>query len=84
LHDLRHSAAYRMAQDPGMPITDVQWILGHSHLTTTQIYVTPTEDDVIKGAREHFRRQAVPKPTPQPAPGYRAESLGILFGKGKP
>jgi site-specific recombinase XerD len=83
LHDLRHSAAYRMAQDPDMPITDVQWILGHAHLTTTQIYVMPTEDDVIKGAREHFRRQAAPKPPPQPAPGYRAESLGILFGKGK-
>ena len=23
LHDLRHSAAYRMARDPGMPLTDV-------------------------------------------------------------
>ena len=23
LHDLRHSAAYRMARDPQMPITDV-------------------------------------------------------------
>ena len=41
LHDLRHSAAYRMARDPQMPITDVQWILGHAHLSTTQIYVTP-------------------------------------------
>jgi len=23
LHDLRHTAAYRMARDPGMPLTDV-------------------------------------------------------------
>src|SRR2546429_6032922 len=36
LHDLRHTAAYRMARDPDMPLTDVQWILGHAHLSTTQ------------------------------------------------
>lgn len=29
LHDLRHTAAYRMARDPQMPLTDVQWVLGH-------------------------------------------------------
>jgi integrase len=26
LHDLRHTAAYRLARDPDMPITDVQWV----------------------------------------------------------
>jgi site-specific recombinase XerD len=81
LHDLRHTAAYRMARDPEMPITDVQWVLGHAHLTTTQIYVTPTADDVVRSVLAHHRRQAAPKPPPQPAPGYRPESLGILFGK---
>jgi integrase len=35
LHDLRHTAAYRMARDPKMPPTDVQWVLGHTHLSTT-------------------------------------------------
>ncbi|MGP5027055.1 hypothetical protein ACTXI4_18070 [Glutamicibacter ardleyensis] len=30
LHDLRHTAAYRMARDPRMPLTDVQWVLGHA------------------------------------------------------
>jgi integrase len=80
LHDLRHSAAYRMARDPEMSITDVQWILGHAHLTTTQIYVTPTPDDVVQSVLAHYERQTAPKPPPQPAPGYRAESLGILFG----
>ena len=30
LHDLRHSAAYRMARDPEMSLTDVQWVLGHA------------------------------------------------------
>ena len=27
------------SRDPDMPITDVQWVLGHASLTTTQIYV---------------------------------------------
>lgn len=36
LHDLRHTAAYRMARDPLMPLTDVQWVLGHAFLSTTQ------------------------------------------------
>ena len=43
LHDLRHTAAYRMARDPGLPVTDVQWILGHAHLSTTQRYLNPRE-----------------------------------------
>jgi integrase len=43
LHDLRHSAAYRLARDPDMPITDIQWVLGHSSLSTTQIYTNSRE-----------------------------------------
>ncbi len=40
LHALRHTAAYRMAQDPALPLTDVQYVLGHARLTTTQIYLS--------------------------------------------
>jgi site-specific recombinase XerD len=82
LHDLRHSAAYRLARDPQMPITDVQWILGHAHLSTTQIYVTATLDDVIGSVLEHHRRRAAaPAPVNHPAPEYRPESLDVLFGR---
>jgi site-specific recombinase XerD len=83
LHSLRHTAAYRLARDPGMPITDVQWILGHISLTTTQIYVVPTAEDVIEATLAHHHRQAEPRPAPPPAPGYRPESLDVLFGKGR-
>ena len=38
LHSLRHTAAYRMAEDPALPLTDVQFVLGHAQLTTTQIF----------------------------------------------
>jgi site-specific recombinase XerD len=81
LHDLRHSAAYRLARDPQMPITDVQWILGHAHLSTTQLYVTATAEDVIDHVLAHHRRQGEPAPPPQPAPGYRPETLDVLFGR---
>ena len=30
-----------MARDPGMPLADVQWVLAHAHLSTTQQYLTP-------------------------------------------
>jgi len=66
-----------------MPITDVQWILGHTSLTTTQIYVVPTAEDVIAATLAHHRRQAEPRAAPPPAPGYRPESLDVLFGKGR-
>jgi integrase len=39
LHDLRHSASYRLARDPQVPLTDIQWILGHAHLSTTELYL---------------------------------------------
>ena len=84
LHSLRHTAAYRLARDPAMPITDVQWVLGHASLTTTQIYVVPAAEDVIEAALAHHRRQAEPRAVlPEPAPGYRPESLDVLFGKGR-
>jgi len=82
LHDLRHTAAYRLARDPLVPITDVQWVLGHAHLSTTQRYVTPTAADVISDVVAHHRRPPVPAPPPAApaASGYRPESLRVLFG----
>jgi integrase len=86
LHDLRHTAAYRLARDPAVPITDVQWVLGHQSLSTTQLYVTPAAEDVIESTLAHHRRQAEPKPAQSPEPGlrYRPESLDVLFGRERP
>jgi integrase len=81
LHDLRHTAAYRMARDPQMPLTDVQWVLGHAHLSTTQRYLNPVTEDVIAGVLAFHARQRERDPAAPPAAGYRAESLQILFGE---
>jgi integrase len=84
LHDLRHSAATRMARDPQMSLTDVQWVLGHAHLSSTELYLTPTRDEVVAGVLAHHARQASRRdePTPPPpAPGYDPRSLSVLFGR---
>ncbi len=80
LHDLRHTAAYRMSRDPGMPLTDVQWILGHTQLTTTQIYTSaPVEEMIASVLAHHARRAAAPSLPAAGAPEYRPESLDVLF-----
>jgi len=89
LHDLRHTAAYRMARDPLMPLCDVQWVLGHVHLSTTQLYLTPAPTEVIAEVLAHHERRrqgaaAPPSAVPdggETASGYRAESLATLFSK---
>ena len=85
LHSLRHTAAYRMAEDPALPLTDVQLVLGHAQLTTTQIYLTPRKEEVIRRVLAHHAeqtRQAAGRARPAPAPGYRPEVLDVLFGNG--
>ena len=83
LHALRHTAAYRMAEDPALPLTDVQFVLGHAQLTTTQIYLTPRKEEVIRRVLAHHAEatlRATEKVKPVPAHGYRPETLQILFG----
>jgi integrase len=82
LHDLRHSAAKRMVRDPHLTLADVQWVLGHAHLSTTEIYTAPAPDEVITRVRAHHERQRTrqARPPAAPAPGYRPEVLAVLFG----
>jgi site-specific recombinase XerD len=85
LHSLRHTAAYRMAEDPALPLTDVQLVLGHAQLSTTQIYLTPRKEEVIRRVLAHHAeqtRQAAARLAPAAAPGYRPETLETLFGTG--
>ena len=84
LHDLRHTAAYRMARDPAMPLTDVQWVLGHAHLSTTQQLPEPA------ARRRDRERAGLPRsgsgtagPQRRPAAGYRAESLRGAVRRGR-
>lgn len=44
-HMLRHSLAKRMLNS-GAQLSEVQRVLGHTRLSTTGVYLTPSEDDV--------------------------------------
>jgi hypothetical protein len=72
-----------------LPLTDVQWVLGHAHLSTTQVYLTPMPADVIAGVLAHLRRGQLGggvDSAGHPAAGegeYRRDSLDVLFG-GRP
>lgn len=84
LHDLRHSAAKRMANDPKLALTDVQQVMGHARLTTTEVYLTPDSDEVIAAVLAHHALnadQANRTPPPPPAPGYDPHTLDVLFGR---
>ena len=86
LHALRHTAAYRMAEDPALPLTDVQLVLGHARLSTTQVYLTPRKEDVIRRVLAHHAGQACAAAGRQAAPlapGYQPETLDVLFGKNR-
>ncbi|MFF9858189.1 hypothetical protein [Streptomyces tendae] len=84
LHDLRHSAAARRVRDPKLTLSDVQWVLGHAHLSATEVYLTPHKDEVVAGVLAHHARQAredIQPAPPPPAPGYDPASLDVLFGR---
>lgn len=85
LHALRHTAAYRMSEDPLVSLTDVQFVLGHAQLSTTQIYVTPRQEDVVRRVLAHHasRAQRAAAPPPPPAPGYDPTTLAVLFGESR-
>ncbi|MEV8208444.1 site-specific integrase [Streptomyces sp. NPDC079189] len=87
LHDLRHTATYRMTSDPLVRLTDVQWVLAHKQLTTLQIYLTPDSDEIVGHMLAHHARQerkATEQPRPPlPAPGYDPASMDVLFGRPK-
>ena len=79
LHDLRHTAAYRMARDPSVPLTDIQWVMGHAHLSTTQRYLRPQMRDVIETMLAFYAKG--PEPASTVVGGYRPESIETLFGE---
>jgi hypothetical protein len=62
--------------DPRPPTGGIRTVLISDGAVTTA-------SDVVQSVLAYHQRQAAPKPPPQPAPGYRPESLGILFGSGQ-
>ena len=77
LHDLRHTAAARLARDPEFTLVEVQSILRHAHLSTTSRYTVVGLDDLIDKLAEHYQR---PAPVTQWSPGYDPGDVEAVFG----
>lgn len=87
LHSLRYAATYRMAEEPAVALTDVQYVLGHAAGTTTQPYLTAPQRG--RGPpRPGASRAADPAGHPSGSgpcrARYRPEALQALFGSVPP
>ncbi|WP_432945760.1 tyrosine-type recombinase/integrase [Kribbella sp. CA-253562] len=78
LHDLRHTAAARLLADPAFTLFDVQTILRHASVSTTQIYTQPRLEDLVGKVLEHYAR---PRPAgPSIEPPYDTAAVRELLG----
>lgn len=85
MHDLRHTCAIRMVRGGQLTLRDVQTILGHAHLSTTQMYLEQDDEEVYARVREHHAslesaRDSAPT---QVTTGYDAGDLAVLFGRSR-
>lgn len=83
MHDLRHTCALRMLRGKNLSVRDVQEILGHAHLSTTQTYLEEDPEEVIRRVHQHLadrqRREALPLTPTVPGLGYNPHDLALLF-----
>jgi integrase/recombinase XerD len=79
MHDMRHTCALRMVRSQTLSLRDVQTILGHAHLTTTQAYLIADDHEVHQRVRAYLARRDQ-QPSPVPAPGYDLGDLAVLLG----
>lgn len=77
LHDLRHTAATRLARDPEMTLVEVQTILRHAHLSTTALYTVVGLEDLVDKLAEHYARPVQPTSWPQ---RYDTGDVEAVFG----
>ncbi len=82
MHDLRHTAAWRMAREEELTRKYGQEILGHAHLSTTEVYLVEDQAEVIRRVHKHLAEREVraQQPPPPVATGYDAGDLDVLFG----
>jgi integrase len=77
LHDLRHTAAARMAGDPELSIVEVQAVLRHRHLSTTERYTRVRIEKLVDKLQQHYARPQIERHF---TPGYDPADIQAVFG----
>jgi integrase len=76
-HDMRHTAATRMANSDRLTLPEVQSILRHADIQTTGRYLTVGVEELFDKLAEHYAR---PRTEPTYAPGYDPADIEAVFG----
>ncbi|WEH18490.1 site-specific integrase [Streptomyces sp. VNUA24] len=77
LHDLRHTAAYRMANGGKLTLPEVQTIMRHADIQTTNRYLAVHIEELFDKLTEHY---ATPRPARHYPAGYAAADIEAVFG----
>jgi len=76
-HDLRHTYCYRLLENPELLIIEVQELMRHKRLASTEIYMRARMDDLVAKLVAHYARP--PAAPPAPAVGYDRADMSVLF-----
>jgi site-specific recombinase XerD len=85
-HQLRHTYA-RQLLEGGMPLVSLSKLLGHSQVTTTQIYTAGADPELAQAyqqAMQQFNTRPVPPPPPEPVAQVGADPTSLPPGPGRP
>ncbi|WP_198682321.1 hypothetical protein [Kribbella sp. VKM Ac-2569] len=74
----RHTTAARLLADPAFTLFDVQTILRHASVSTTQIYAQPRLEDLVTKVLEHYARPRTKGPVIKSA--YDSAAVRELLG----
>ncbi|MFK0215743.1 tyrosine-type recombinase/integrase [Streptomyces sp. NPDC090298] len=77
LHDLRHTAANRMANGGKLTLPEVQAVLRHANIQTTSRYLTVRVEETFDKLTEHYNAPQIERSYPT---GYDAEDIAAVFG----
>jgi integrase len=77
LHDLRHTAATRLAHSGKLTLAEVQAILRHADIRTTGRYLSVRVEDLVDKLAAHY---AQPRPEKTYSVGYDPADVAAVFG----
>ncbi|MFD9025199.1 tyrosine-type recombinase/integrase [Streptomyces parvulus] len=77
LHDLRHTAASRMANSGKLTLPEVQAVLRHANIQTTSRYLAIRVEEIFDKLAEHYNTPRIERSYPS---GYDVDDIATVFG----